>query len=516
MELIIIILILVILYLLYRNDKLKKNLITLRKEHVIYRQNKNFEIEALKTKFKKEYDFLVDEYASYRDSTEYLRKYEAIKDVEIEIQRLQSISSEKLEMSNQDAKSIISEAKKSAREIRLKAEEKLLNSHKVYTKMESEAISRAQEIAGDAWDAKANSEQYSQTVNAMKNIINGYGDEYLIPHDSILDQLAEDYNHTIAGRDLANIRLLVKSMIKNNEVGDCDYIEQERRTTAIEFVIDAFNGKVESIMSKVKHDNFGILNQKLEDAYRIVNHNGRSFRNARILKKYFDVIRDQLRLSVIVNELKRKDQAEQKAIREAIREEERAKREYEKAIREAEKEEKLIAKALKQAEAKLKGAANEERQKFEFELKRLQEELEEAHLKGQRAISMAQQTRRGHVYIISNVGSFGENIFKIGLTRRLNPLDRVKELGDASVPFSFDVHAIIFAEDAPNLEKLLHIEFKSNQVNKVNPRKEFFNLSLIEIKTKVDKLNINTHWTMKADAMEYRESLQIANQAIEN
>lgn len=516
MEYIILFLIMVILYLMYKNDKLKKSLLEERKKYTAYHKSKNIEIEAIRSELVKEYGFLEAEYADYRSRTEYLRKYEEVKDVELEIQRLQSISSEKLEISNQEAKGIIAEAKKSAREIRLKAEVKLTDSHAIYTKMENEAISRAEEIAGDAWDAKANSLQYVETVKAMKNIIHGYGDEYLIPHDTLLDQLAEDYSHTVAGRDLANVRVLIKSMIKNNEVGDCNYVEQDRRTTAIEFVIDAFNGKVDSIMSKVKHDNFGILNQKLEDAYRIVNHNGRSFRNARILKKYFDIISEQLRLSVIVNELKRKDQAEQKAIRDAIREEERAKREYEKAIRESEKEERLLAKALKQAEAKLKGAAAEERQKFELELQRLQGELEEAHLKGQRAISMAQQTRRGHVYIISNVGSFGENVFKIGLTRRLNPMDRVKELGDASVPFSFDVHAIIFAEDAPNLEKELHVEFKDNQVNKVNSRKEFFNLSITAIKSKIEEMKINTHWTMKADAMEYRESMQIAKLAMQN
>ncbi|MEM1324282.1 MAG: GIY-YIG nuclease family protein, partial [Bacteroidota bacterium] len=203
---------------------------------------------------------------------------------------------------------------------------------------------------------------------------------------------------------------------------------------------------------------------------------------------------------------------EQRRIREEIREEERARKEYEKAIKQAEKEEKMLAKALKQAEEKLKQAAADEKAKYEQQLNELLEELQIAKEKGQRAISMAQQTKQGHVYIISNIGSFGENIFKIGLTRRLNPLDRVKELGDASVPFSFDVHAIIHSEDAPNLERELHKAFKGNQVNKVNPRKEFFNIPLTDIKNKVLSMNLenDTHWTMKAEAMEYRESLQLS------
>jgi hypothetical protein len=118
--------------------------------------------------------------------------------------------------------------------------------------------------------------------------------------------------------------------------------------------------------------------------------------------------------------------------------------------------------------------------------------------------------------VISNIGSFGENIYKIGMTRRLDPLDRVKELGDASVPFAFDVHTIIKAVDAPNLEKMLHRKFANKKVNKVNLRKEFFNLSLSEIKQEIEHIGIkDVHWTMKADAVEYYESLNMLEKNIQ-
>lgn len=147
---------------------------------------------------------------------------------------------------------------------------------------------------------------------------------------------------------------------------------------------------------------------------------------------------------------------------------------------------------------------------FEAQLADLENKLIEAEERGQRALSMAQQTRRGHVYVISNIGSFGDNIFKIGMTRRLEPLDRVKELGDASVPFSFDIHAMIYSEDAPTLEKELHRRFERESVNKINPRKEFFKTSLAEIRQVVEQQNLSdVHWTMKAEAAEYRESLAI-------
>jgi hypothetical protein len=349
----------------------------------------------------------------------------------------------------------------------------------------------------------------------MKNIIKGYGDEYLIPNYSLLDNLAEEYNHKKAGQDLKQIRVLIKSMIKNNEVAECDYVETYRRTTAIEFVLDAFNGKVDTIMSKVKHDNYGKLQQSLKDAFRLVNHNGKAFRNARITDRYYKVILEQLKLAVTVHEIKKQDLQEQREIREAIREEEKARRDFERARKEAEKEEKMLEKARKEIEAKLLKVADEDRAKFELELEEIKQKLLTAEEKGKRAMSMAQQTKRGHVYIISNVGSFGENIFKIGLTRRLEPLDRVKELGDASVPFTFDIHAMIHSEDAPKLEKELHETFNLQRVNKVNHRKEFFSIPISEIKAKVDTFNLETHWTMKAEALEYKESLEIDKRLLE-
>lgn len=129
---------------------------------------------------------------------------------------------------------------------------------------------------------------------------------------------------------------------------------------------------------------------------------------------------------------------------------------------------------------------------------------------------MAQQTKTGHVYVISNVGSFGEDVFKIGLTRRLEPADRIRELGDASVPFEFDVHAMILSDDAPALERALHRHFLASQVNKVNPRKEFFRVPLSFVREEIEKLGISASWTMTAQAAEYRESLAIEKAIREN
>ena len=115
--------------------------------------------------------------------------------------------------------------------------------------------------------------------------------------------------------------------------------------------------------------------------------------------------------------------------------------------------------------------------------------------------------RAGYVYVISNIGAFGENVFKIGMTRRLEPQDRVDELGDASVPFNFDVHAMIFSDDAPALENALHKAFEHKKLNMVNTRREFFNVTLDEIKDVVKKNYDKTvEFIDVADAEQYRIS----------
>ncbi len=121
-------------------------------------------------------------------------------------------------------------------------------------------------------------------------------------------------------------------------------------------------------------------------------------------------------------------------------------------------------------------------------------------------------TRSGYVYVISNIGSFGENIYKIGMTRRLDPTDRVRELGDASVPFRFDIHAMIYSEDAPALEKYLQGCFEKRSVNRINNRKEFFNVSLEEIEKIVYQYNIDTQFIRVPPAEEFRKTQTIIAQ----
>lgn len=434
---------------------------------------------------------------------------------------LEANNQARLTISNANNEAVV--ITKDARDARLKAKERLDNANSRADelisiandnamKIVADAQSRAKDIAGSAYEAKEFAETYQAVAKSMKNKIEGYGDEWIVPNRSVLDELAENYEFTDAGRELQKARELTKSLIKTSKAANCDYVEPNRRNTAIKFVLDAFNGKVDSTLSKIKHNNYGKLSQEIKDAFQLVNYNGSAFRSAKITDIYLQARLNELKWGVAVNEIMLEEKEEQRRIKEQLREEEKARREYERAIKEAEKEEKTIQQAIDKATKELMLAGEEQRLALEQKLAELQIKFEEAEAKNQRAISMAQQTRSGHVYVISNIGSFGENVYKIGMTPRLEPLDRVRELGDASVPFAFDVHAMIYSDDAPSLESHLHKVFNENQVNKVNSRKEFFNVGIKDIKSAVANMNIDAHWTMFADAKEYRESLAIENE----
>ena len=418
-------------------------------------------------------------------------------------------ASEAKTQSEQEALQIVAEAKEKIENTQAICEENLSASLRKCSELIAGAEAKARSIAGEAYDIAQKADYYRQVASAMKNIIQGYGNSYLKPTESLLDSLANEFGFDDAGRELILARNISQKMITEGLAATCDYVESYRRKTAIEFILDAFNGKVDSILSRLKKDNYGILEQKIRDAYATVNYLGQAFRNARITEEYLSARLIELKWGVAVMALKEKAKEEQRRIKEQMREEERARREYERAIKDAAKDEETLRKAMEKARSEIAKANDLQKAKYEAKLLELEQKLQEAEARSQRAMSMAQQTRRGHVYIISNIGSFGEDVYKIGMTRRLEPLDRVRELGDASVPFPFDVHAMIFSDDAPTLESELHRLFARNQLNKVNPRKEFFRVNISDIKNVIDKKNKNVSWTLTAQAAQYRESLAI-------
>lgn len=276
----------------------------------------------------------------------------------------------------------------------------------------------------------------------------------------------------------------------------------------IRLMARAFNGECDSIISKVKYNNIASIENRIESAYNAINKLGESHHCA-INSCYLKLKCDELYLVHEYQEQLQDEKEEARQIRERIRDEERAQRELAKAQNDADKETERYERALAKARNEVEIATIEEQAAMQAEVDRLNELLQEAQAKKERAISRAQLTRSGHVYVLSNIGAFGENVYKIGMTRRLEPDDRVKELSGPAVPFRFDVHAMIYSDDAPALETLLHNKLERQSVNRINKRKEFFNVTLEEIEKICTDIDAKADFIRVPEAEEFRKTQAI-------
>ncbi|WP_076543082.1 DUF4041 domain-containing protein [Shewanella sp. UCD-KL21] len=318
--------------------------------------------------------------------------------------------------------------------------------------------------------------------------------------------------------EIKDVRLQQKEMIKGKDAvtyPEVTVISKDKAFNRkildgqVKLMLTAFNTECDFLIGKVSPSSFGRTLERIEKLANTLEKSAATLECGFNIN-YVELKFEECKLQYQYTLKKQEEIAEQNLIKERIREEQRAIKEYERAIAESEKEEKIYRNMLEKAREELMGASESERFIAEQRIAELERQLLEAETRGERAKSMAEQTRKGYVYVISNIGSFGEDVYKIGLTRRLEPMDRVKELGGASVPFTFDVHAMIYAEDAPALEAALHREFTSQRVNAVNLRKEFFQVDLNSIKEAVDNLSgMDTEFKMTALAEDYYESLRL-------
>lgn len=275
-----------------------------------------------------------------------------------------------------------------------------------------------------------------------------------------------------------------------------------------DLMLRGFNGEVDTALSKVKHGNLDSVSKRVSRAFDAINRLGKA-KGTAITIEYLDLVLKELRLTNEWEVLKQEQKEREREIKAQMREEAKAEKEIEKARTEAEKEEKLKQRALEDARAELLHQHGEHNDKLETLVAKLESELKDAIDRKSKAIARAQLTKSGHVYIISNIGTLGEGIYKIGMTRRLVPQERVDELGDASVPFPFDVHAMIYTTDAPALENALHKNFEARMLNKVNRRREFFAVTLDEVREAVAELHADVTWVIDPAATQFRESQRI-------
>lgn len=273
-----------------------------------------------------------------------------------------------------------------------------------------------------------------------------------------------------------------------------------KRQTAL--TLRAFNGEASSAISNTRWNNVLTMEKRIERAVAAIDKANTSM-GLTINPRYVKLNIKELRLTHEYREKQKQEREERAELARAEREEAKLQQEADRAEREEQRYQALLDKAREEA---LKGDQSE---KLKQRIALLQEDLEAARSEKERSRAMAEMTRCGYVYVISNIGSFGEDIVKIGLTRRLDPEDRVKELSGASVPFSFDVHAMIYSENAPTLEADLHREFHDSRVNIANNRKEFFRCTIDQVQDALNRLAPEAQFYPDPEAREYRETMQM-------
>ena len=336
-------------------------------------------------------------------------------------------------------------------------------------------------------------DELSKEISRKKEDIIQLDEEILLQSFGLYKPKYDFDNSEKYRAELEKIRTRQKEMIKsgNAVTGNSNWNVNGSVAKGKKMVKDmqklllrAFNNECDDIVSKVKYNNFEASLKRITSSCEAISKLG-NIMDVSIRAPYFDAKIDELRLALEYQQMKQKEKEDQKEARELMREEAKLQKEIEGQRRKLEKEQTHYQGALEKINAQIAVAAGEAM----VDLIEKKTEIEKNLTDIERAFSdvdyrQANQ-RAGYVYVVSNIGAFGENVFKIGMTRRLNPQERIDELGDASVPFNFDIHAMIFSDDAPALEAALHKRFDKQKLNWVNTRREFFRCTLDEIKEAV-------------------------------
>lgn len=275
----------------------------------------------------------------------------------------------------------------------------------------------------------------------------------------------------------------------------------------IKAMIRGFNGEVDAHLVKVTATN---LSKKVDAVVKSFNQLNKMYsRNLVCLSNdYLELKISELQLAVEYELQKLEEKELLREQRAKEREDKKLQAELAAKRKQIEKDRKHFKQMLDNVEELLKTANEEEKEKLNLQLAEYQDKLSELDELEEDIDYREGHATAGYVYIISNIGAFGEDVYKIGVTRRLDPMERIRELGSASVPFQFDVHALIFSEEAFSLEKELHNRFEKNKINKVNGRKEYFKVPFSDIKAVLEEhKELAIELTEKAEAFEYRQSL---------
>lgn len=382
-----------------------------------------------------------------------------------------------------------------------------LNSHLEELKDEREELRNINEtLKNKKEELKRLSEELIQTEDeVLLQSFGLYNPKYDFENsDKYMEKLKEI-------REMQKLLIRNKTGVKYSDSWTVDGSIQKGRTMTnqnIKTALKLFNSECDIAMSKVSFKNIDSIEKRIRKAFTDTNKLNTS-NKVSIKENYLNLKIDELYLYYEYLQMKEEEKEEQRALREQMKEEALVQKEIENQKRKLKKEELQFKNELLRLKSTI---PEDENDKLEWEQKinSIEEKLALLSKDLDDVLNREQNTRAGHVYIISNIGSFGENIYKIGVTRRLDPTERINELSSASVPFKYDIHATIFSEDAPKLESALHKAFDNKRVNKVNNRKEFFEVTLDEIRSEVEKnFDKTVEYTKLAEAQEYRQTLKI-------
>lgn len=383
----------------------------------------------------------------------------------------------------------------------------ILENEKFETEKQIDSLNKTiSDKTSEIWDL-------NNTIQQKKSEIIWMDDEILVQEFGLYKPQYEFSSSLDYKEKLAEIRSQQRAMVKNKTAvsGNTNWQVNGSTTKGRKMVSDtqklllrAFNSECDEVVSKVKYTNFDSSLNKIYKSAEAISRLG-SIMDIAINNQYLNAKIQELRLAFEYQQKKQEEKENQRAARAELREAARLQKEIEAQRKKIEKEQTHYQTAYEKLLHQLEQNPDnndllQKKEELENQLKDIDKAIKDIDYR-------EANQRAGYVYIISNIGAFGENIYKIGMTRRLDPQDRIDELGDASVPFNFDVHAMIFSDDAPALEAALHKAFENRKLNMVNTRREFFNVTLDEIKEVVKKnFDKTVEFVDIPDAEQYRIS----------
>ena len=360
--------------------------------------------------------------------------------------------------------------------------------------------------------------ELNSNIKDLKKDIITFSDEILVQDFGLYEPRYSFINADAYKAELTNIRNKQKAMIKDGSAvsGSIDWQVNGSTVQGRKMIKDmqklllrAFNSECDEIISKVKYNNYDASVKKMERSFNAIAKLGVTM-SISITSIYYDLKIQELRLALEYQIQKQREKEEKAELRAQQREEARLQKEIKEQRKNIDKERKHYEQALSNINKQISSSSDENIEELNKKKEEIIQSLSDIDTKIKDIDYREANQKAGYVYIISNIGSFGEGIYKIGMTRRLNPQERVDELGDASVPFKFDVHAMIFSEDAPALEAKLHRAFEDRKLNLVNQRREFFKVSLDEIKEVIkNNFDKTVEFVEVPDADQYRISLKL-------